>query len=374
MNTGFLYHERYFWHDTGSSVLGLPMHEAMQPIAHPESAESKRRVKNLIEVSGLLDQLTVLRPHVASEESVLRYHSRDYIEHLKQLSDGNGGVTGEEVQFGRGSYEIALLSAGGVIASMDAVLNQSVKNAYALVRPPGHHAEAELARGFCMLGNIPIAIKHAQTNYGLKRIAVVDWDVHHGNGTESAFYDDASVLTMSIHEEGNFPVDTGALEDNGVGEGLGFNINVPLPPGSGKGAYFETFESVILPALYAYRPEMIIVASGFDASRYDPLGRMLLSSQAYRGMTAYLMDAANDLCDGKLLVVHEGGYSAEYVPFCALAVVEQLAGIDTNTSDPFCEVTDSLKYQALQTHQEEVIRLAERSADLLKSRCLENIV
>ena len=252
----------------------------MQPIGHPESSESKRRVKNLIEMSGLFEHLALLSPEAASEEAILRFHTPAYIDELKKLSDGSGGTTGEHVQFGPGSYEIATLSAGGVITALDQILQNSLRNAYTLVRPPGHPAESDRARGFCMLGNIPIAIKHAQEKYNIERVAVIDWDVHHGNGTESAFYDDPSVLTISIHEDGNFPADSGAIEDKGTGEGMGFNINIPLPPGSGIGAYSKVFESIILPALDIYQPELIIVASGFDASRYDPLGRMILSSEA----------------------------------------------------------------------------------------------
>lgn len=370
MKTGFVSHEHYFWHDTGSALLGTPIGDYMQPMAHPESEESKRRVKSLLDISGLLAQLLPLQPEASSEESILRVHTPGYISELKSLSENHGGIIGEHVQFGRGSYPIAQLSAGGVMAAAKAIMQNKVRNAYALVRPPGHHAEADQARGFCLLANIPITIRQLQASYGLQRIAVVDWDVHHGNGTESIFYNDPSVLTISIHEDGNYPEESGLISDVGSGQGEGFNINVPLPPGSGIGAYNDVFESVVLPALNVYQPEMIIVASGFDASKYDPLGRMLLSSEAYRTMTRYLMDAAKVHCDNRLLVVHEGGYSAEYVPFCALAVIEQLSGIRSTATDPFKERIERLKYQALQPHQAEAITAASVTLDLLSSRCL----
>ncbi|NIB40751.1 class II histone deacetylase [Pseudomaricurvus alkylphenolicus] len=368
MKTGFLTHEFYFWHDTGSALLGTPIGDHMQPMAHPESAESKRRVRNLVEVSELLPKLEVLQPEAASDDAIARVHTREYIEELKSLSDNHGGVTGEHVQFGRGSYDIAKLSTGGVMAAADAIMEQQVTNAYTLVRPPGHHAEADQARGFCLLANIPITIRHLQARYGLKRIAVIDWDVHHGNGTESIFYDDPSVLTISIHEDGNYPEDTGANSDRGKGDGEGFNINVPLPPGSGFGAYQKTFSSIVAPALQTYQPEMIIVASGFDASKFDPLGRMLLSSEAYRYMTQQLMQLAAAVCDSRLLVVHEGGYSAEYVPFCALAVLEQLCGHRSNITDPFKDRIEKLKYQALQLHQANVIETAMESVTILGTK------
>ncbi len=369
MNTGFLSHEYYFWHDPGSSVLGMQINNVMQPYAHPESTESKRRIKNLLDVSGILNQLTQLEPYSASDEAILRVHTQEYLNELITLSKNNGGFTGEETQFGRGGYAIAQLSAGGVMAAADSIMQQKVDNAYALVRPPGHHAEVDRARGFCLLANIPITVRHLQHKYGLKRIAVVDWDVHHGNGTESIFYNDNSVLTMSIHEDGNYPEDAGSIEDTGVDAGEGFNINVPLPPGSGIGAYNQVFESVILPALEAYQPEFIIVASGFDASNFDPLGRMILGSEAYRTMTRHIMNAAEKYCDNRLLIVHEGGYSAEYVPFCALAVTEELSGKRSSVTDPFSDHIERLKYQALQPHQAAVIEAASVALDKLKAKC-----
>jgi acetoin utilization deacetylase AcuC-like enzyme len=186
--TGFLFHERYLWHDTRSAAGFIPAGGMVEPDRHAENPDTKRRLRNLLEVSGLLAQLVPLAPRMASEDEVLRVHTPGHLERVKKLSAENGGDAGVLAPFGPGSYEIALLSAGGVIAAVDAVLERRVENAYALVRPPGHHAEAEQGMGFCIFGNVAIAVKHAREARGLGRVAVVDWDVHHGNGTESAFY------------------------------------------------------------------------------------------------------------------------------------------------------------------------------------------
>ena len=261
----------------------------------------------------------------------------------------------------RGSrkHEIALLAAGGCMSAVDAVMDGRIDNAYALVRPPGHHAEPDLGRGFCIFLNTGLAAMHAREVRGLERVAIVDWDVHHGNGAQKAFWRDPTVLTISLHQAGYYPPDSGHVEDIGEGEGEGFNINVPLPPGSGAGAYIAALERVVAPALRAHRPELILVASGLDANAMDPLAHMMVHSAAYKQMTRILMDVAAEVCEGRLVMCHEGGYSAGYVPFCGLAMVEELSGITTGVEDPFLEFFEGVEYQELQPHQDEVIVIAE---------------
>ncbi len=215
------------------------------------------------------------------------------------------------------------------------MLDGTVDNVYALTRPPGHHAEPDLGRGFCIFANAAIGAEHAREARGLDRVAVVDWDVHHGNGTQKIFWEDPSVLTISSHQDNNYPPDSGHVHEVGAGAGEGYNLNIPLPPGSGVGAYVAAYERVVAPALRAFKPELIIVASGLDASAMDPLARMMMHSDGYRQLTRLLMDVAEDVCDGRLVVEHEGGYSSAYVPFCGLAVVEELAGVRSAIDDPF---------------------------------------
>lgn len=355
MTTGFVCHERYFWHDTGHAGIFIPAVGHVQPAEHAESPESKRRIRNLMEVTGLIDKVTQIAPRPATPEEVLRHHTSDYIDRIRAMSDDRGGDAGMTTPFGAGSYEIALLSAGGVIAAAEAVVDGTLDNAYALVRPPGHHAEADIGKGFCLLANAVLGIKHVQATRGVGRVAVVDYDVHHGNGTEAAFYDDPNVLTISVHQDNCFPPDSGAITDTGVGAGEGYNINVPLPPGAGREAYAAVMARVVAPALRAFRPDLIVVPSGFDAGGFDPLGRMMLSSESYRSFARTLKGLAQELCGGRLLFTHEGGYCAVHVPFCAHAVIEELCGVETPIEDPFLGIVENLGGHQLYPHQEAVI-------------------
>ena len=353
--TGFLMHELYLWHDTGSAALWYPSGLKAQPGEHAENAETKRRFRNLLDVAGLHEKLIHIKPRPATREEILRVHTPDYVDGIAAMSAGRGGDAGEATPFGHGGYEIALLAAGGVIAMVDAVVEGTVDNGYALVRPPGHHAEPDIGRGFCIFGNIGVAIHHARHVHGVERAAVVDWDVHHGNGTERIFYEDPNVLSISIHQDNWYPADSGHLHRTGEGAGKGYNINVPLPPGSGRDAYVQTFERVVAPALRRFKPQLIVVASGFDASIYDPLGRMMVTSSTYRELTRIMLDLADELTAGKLVLSHEGGYSAAYVPYCGLAVMEELSGLTTDVDDMFAPFIDVCGGHGLYAHQDDAI-------------------
>ena len=338
LRTGFWWDERCFWHSGGNYAFLAPVGGLVQPLAAgglPESPETKRRLKNLLEVTGLIKKLAVSSAPEATEEELLRVHPRDYLCEFKRLSDAGGGELGERTPFGRGGYELAALSAGLAIAALRSVLSAEQTNAYALSRPPGHHCLPAKPMGFCLLANIAIAIEAAFTERRAGRIAVVDWDVHHGNGTEAIFYARPDVLTISLHQENNYPRDSGAADARGSGKGEGYNINVPLPPGAGHAAYIHAFEKIVLPALGRYRPDAIVVACGYDASGIDPLSRMLATSETFAAMTGMIKAAADDLCSGKLLLVHEGGYSEAHVPFCGHAVIATLAGSSIAAADPF---------------------------------------
>jgi acetoin utilization deacetylase AcuC-like enzyme len=362
MATGFAFHELYLWHNTWNWALVFPPGLTVQPGEHAENPETKRRFKNLVEVSGLIDHLVPIRPRPATEAEILRFHTPGHLQKIRGMSAAGGGDASELTPFGSGSYEIALLAAGGTIEAVDAVLAGRVRNAYALVRPPGHHATQDVGMGFCLFGNVAIAVMHAQAARGVGRIATVDWDVHHGNGTQAAFYDTPEVLTVSLHQDNLFPARSGGLHERGSGRGEGYNLNIPLPPGCGDGAYVEAFRKVVIPALDRYRPDLIVVPSGFDASGVDPLGRMMVSAEGFRQMTRLLMDAADRLCGGRLVMSHEGGYSAMYAPYCGLAVLEEMSGHRTGVEDPWAPHIAAWGQQALQPHQAAAIAAA---ADLL---------
>ncbi|EWM27914.1 histone deacetylase superfamily protein [Nannochloropsis gaditana] len=368
--TGYVWHERYMWHHAGKYT----WNEWIQPTRHFESPESKRRLHNLLDASGLLDCLVRVPPRLASVEELTRFHTLEYVGKIQSLSRAQGGEAGDFATFGPGSYEIACLAVGGVLNAIDAVVTgrtdtgDKVRNAYCLARPPGHHAEKDRGMGFCLFNNVALGAMHARVKQGLKRVAIVDYDVHHGNGTQQAFYEDEAVLFISIHQDSNYPAHTGYVEENGTGKGEGTTINIPLPPGSGSGAYFEAFDRVILPAVRAFAPELLLVSSGYDAGYLDPLATMMLSSEHFRTLGQKLNGLAEDVCDGRIVYVHEGGYSDLYVPFCGHAIVEELTKRRTGVRD--CMLTDVHQwgYQELQPHQDAVIKKCEALVTALKRR------
>ncbi|MBV0912641.1 class II histone deacetylase [Anianabacter salinae] len=335
--TGFFWSERCFWHAGYGYAMTMSEGGLVQPMVAgglPEAPETKRRLKNLVEVSGLAGDLAMQGAEAADRRALERVHPAAFLDHFKEVSDAGGGEIGLRTPFGRGGYEIAALSAGLTVAALRSVLKGEVQNAYALSRPPGHHCLPDWPNGFCLLNNIGVAVRAAQADGLARRVAVVDWDVHHGNGTEAVFWDDPDVLTISVHQERNYPLDTGEAEATGGAGAEGANMNIPLPPGGGHKVYMDVMERLILPKLRAFRPDAIVVACGYDASAFDPLGRMMATAETFRLMTRAVMQAADDLCGGRLLLVHEGGYSEVHVPFCGHAVLEELSGSGHAAPDP----------------------------------------
>jgi acetoin utilization deacetylase AcuC-like enzyme len=335
--TAFFHDERCLWHSTGLHALVFPVGGWVQPPSgggHAESPETKRRMVNLMQVSGLTAHLDMRSAPMATEADLERIHPTHYLEKFKALSDVAGGDLGEQAPFGPGGYEIAKVSAGLARQAVDDVMAGKVRNAYALSRPPGHHCEPDKPIGFCLLANIPIAIEAARQRYGLERVLVLDWDVHHGNGQQAIYEARSDVLTISLHQEGCFPFGYSGHDDRGTGAGLGFNINVPLLPGGGHDAYMYAMQRVVAPAVNRFKPQLIVVACGYDANAFDPLSRMQLSSESFRALTEQVMALADAHCGGKLVMVHEGGYAESYVPFCGHAVVEALTGQCMGVVDP----------------------------------------
>ncbi|MCK0169304.1 class II histone deacetylase [Jannaschia sp. S6380] len=338
MATGFFHDERCLWHGGGNYAQMAPVGGLVQPIAGggglPENPETKRRLVNLLRVTGLMAELEERTAPPLTREDLLRVHPADYLDAFAAASEAGGGELGLRAPFGPGGYEIAALSAGLVADAVEAVLAGDMANAYALSRPPGHHCLPDRPNGFCLLANIALAIERARARDQCARVAVLDWDVHHGNGTEAIFLDDPDILTVSIHQERNYPLDTGGFDVRGA---HGTNLNVPLPPGAGHRTYLAAMERLVLPAIRAHAPEIIIVACGLDAAVIDPLGRMLATAETFRMMTSQVMDLADDICDGRVMLAHEGGYSEVYVPFCAHGVVATMARSATIAADPFAD-------------------------------------
>ncbi|MCA3559802.1 MAG: class II histone deacetylase [Aestuariivirga sp.] len=338
--TGFFFDEKCLWHFGKPFALFFPVGGWVQPpnaAGFCESPDSKRRLKSLMDVSGLTSVLDVRSAPMLAREDLARVHPATYLDRFAELSAKDGGDMGFESTFGPGGYDIARVSAGLAAEAVEAVLKGELRNAYALSRPPGHHCLPDKGLGFCLLANGALAIERAIARHKLSRVAVIDWDVHHGNGTEAIFYERPDVLTISLHQDRCFPLDTGSARDRGRGRGEGYNINVPLLAGGGHQSYVDAMELIVLPALARYRPELIIVACGYDASIVDPLARMMAHSQTYRYLMQATLDAAADLCNGRVVAMHEGGYSEAYVPFCGQALMEALSGHRTDVVDPNLE-------------------------------------
>jgi acetoin utilization deacetylase AcuC-like enzyme len=333
---GLVYADRYLQHNPGLYVMGEARQPApfVDPILHPSNHRLVMRTKQLLDLTGLSERLTPLAAYPASVDDVAVYHTRSYIDFVRELCAAGGGDTGEGAPASVESYEIALLAAGGGMAAVDAVMNGRVRRAFANVRPPGHHAMASKGMGYCVFNNVVIAARHAQRRHGVRRVMIVDWDVHHGNGTQDAFYDDPDVLFISLHQDQLYPPGYGDLEQVGAGAGEGFTVNLPLPAGCGDAAYRSAFERVVLPIAAAFEPQLVLVSAGQDASTMDPLGRMCVTTAGYRQMTQALIDVAERHADGKLVILQEGGYSELYAPYCTLAIIETLAGIRTGIIEP----------------------------------------
>lgn len=335
--TGLVYHDRYLQHN--SNPYRLPSGNTLpfvEPVDHPSNPRLVERTKKLIDLTGLSRHLAPIEAYPCPIEVLTSYHLPEYVERVRAICEAGGGETGISSPAGPDSYEIALLTVGGVLAAVDAVMAEDsvVNQCFALVRPPGHHAVANQGLGFCIFNNVAVAANYARSRYGVERILILDWDVHHGNGTQDAFYDDPNVLFFSLHQDHLLPYSNGDVDEIGEGSGAGYTINIPLPAGSGNAAYLAVFEQIVIPVAEQFQPQLVFVSAGQDASAHDPLGRMGLSTDAYRRMTAQMQKIAGAFAGGKLILAQEGGYSEIYAPYCTLAIIEQLTGVQTGIEEP----------------------------------------
>ncbi len=256
-HTGFVYDSRFLEHDTGNAALTLAPNDLLEPDQHIESPVRIRRTVHLLEQSGLTAQLHALPCPTADIEDVAVYHLPEYIDDIAAFTRKGGGFVTHSTPLCPDSYEIALLAVGGGLEAVRAVVQGDVTSAYAMLRPPGHHALEAKAMGFCVFNNIVIAAKLAQQRWGIDRVAIVDWDVHHGNGTQAAFYDDPSVLFISLHQDDLFPRHSGLVKETGSGDGTGMTVNIPLPAGTGDAGYRYAFERVVTPIIEQFAPAVI---------------------------------------------------------------------------------------------------------------------
>ena len=282
-----------------------------------------RAIEERLEKSGLLKSLQSIPAREASFAELSLVHDPRYIESVARTADAKGVYLDGDTFASPQSYQAALLAAGGLIEAVDRVLDRECDQAFAMVRPPGHHAESRYAMGFCIFNNVGIAAEYLVKQKGLKRVAVMDYDVHHGNATQHMFYDRSEIFYLSTHRYPFYP-GTGAEDETGSGAGRGYTLNVPMLAGAGDEAYREAFESKILPALREYRPEFLLVSAGFDAHHRDPLGGMKVSEAGFAWMSQSLQEVAAECCGGKSVYTLEGGYDLEGLAGSVEAVLQIL--------------------------------------------------
>jgi acetoin utilization deacetylase AcuC-like enzyme len=298
---------------------------------HPESPERLLAINAMLEASPLRDQLVDLSPRDATREELSWIHEEPYIREVERTQDRPRTMFDSDTAANEHSYAAAVRAAGGVISCVDAVEAGGLIAALALVRPPGHHAEADHAMGFCFFNNAAVGAEHALRRLGREKILIFDWDVHHGNGTMHSFFRTNRVLFLSVHQSPHYP-GTGRVHEIGEGPGAGFTVNVPLPPGQGDNDYAAVVERLLLPIAHHYKPQLILVSAGFDVARGDPLSDMNVSPTGFEMMTEALLSVSADCCPGMLVFVLEGGYELGALAGGVSAVVSALARGGTGRS------------------------------------------
>lgn len=311
--TGIVRDPSYIKHDMGSY--------------HPESPKRLMVLYSLLdEISGALGLKEIAaRPASRHELSVI--HAARYIEMIESTAGQGHTYLDPDTSACSDTWDAASKAVGALLTLVDAVVAGTIRNGFAFVRPPGHHAEHDRAMGFCFFNNVALAAAYALEHHGMERIAIVDWDLHHGNGTQNAFYEDPRVLFISLHQYPHYP-GTGSVRETGHGKGEGYTINVPLGPGAGDAEYLYLFHSIVAPAVEAYRPELMLVSAGFDTHRSDPLGGMTVTEKGYQQMLQVLMHLANELCSDRLILTLEGGYHLNGLREASAVVLETLSQYD----------------------------------------------
>ena len=274
---------------------------------HPENPGRLNAIQKNIESSKYYNNLTLIQPRKATIEDIAKVHGTGYIQSVEDSCRNGVRNLDADTVISADSYQAALLSAGAGLEAVDKILEGTVNNAFCAVRPPGHHAEQNKAMGFCLFNNVGVIARYAQDVKKLEKVFIFDWDVHHGNGTQHSFYKDPSIYYSSIHQYPFYP-GTGGVDETGTGDGLGSNLNLPMRAYSCDADYINAIEHKLIPVIQKFNPDLIIISAGFDAHENDPLAQINLSTDCYGKMTQKLMEIANDVCNGRILSMLEGGY------------------------------------------------------------------
>lgn len=311
-----------------TAILTHPRYAAHTQARHVERAERLRAIEQALDASGLRRLLTAIEPSAAEHQHLAALHRPAYLQGLRLACERGGGHFDADTYYTHDSWDAATLAAGAAIRAVQAVAQHEVDNAFALVRPPGHHATPGRPMGFCLINNIAVAARYALDHLGYDRVAIVDYDVHHGNGTQEAFEQEPRLLFCSTHGSPLYP-GTGMANEMGYAEGVGTTLNIPLPYGCGERSYTHIFDALIIPALRRWKPQLILVSAGFDAHWADPIGPMALSVTGFAKLTRMLYDLAGEVCAGRLVLILEGGYNLEALGASVVAAFHVLLGHET---------------------------------------------
>lgn len=314
-NTGIVRDAKYLDHRTGDG--------------HPENSRRLESIYSMLDSEFMDRPFMEIPPRPARTTELKLIHSSAHIDRIAATQGKDYVALTPDTHTSANSYQAALLAAGGVLKAISCVVNGKLRNAFALIRPPGHHAEKNRAMGYCLFNNIALGAVYAKHTLGLDRILIVDWDVHHGNGTQHVFEDDPSVLFISTHQYPHYP-GTGSFTEVGMGPGEGFTVNIPLSKGYGDSEYVSIFENLVIPVALEFAPQLILVSAGFDIHGKDPLGGMRVGPEGFAGLTRSLMQLADKTCQGKMVLALEGGYHQSSIGKSVKSVLWELAGLSVS--------------------------------------------
>ena len=340
MRTGLVYDPIYLEHDTGD---------------HVENSRRLVEAMSHLKETDIKEKLTCLTARPATPEELEMIHAPEYISYVKNKAEKGGGWLDPDTVMSPKSYEAALYAAGGVLVAVEAVMQKKVDNAFALVRPPGHHAVRDRAMGFCIFNNVAIAARFALSRFNLSRVLIADFDVHHGNGTQDAFYADPKVLYFSTHEYPFYP-GTGSMDETGTGKGKGTTVNFPMAAGWGDEEYLRAFDEVLVPVARRFQPQLILVSAGFDAHWADHLAMMKATITGFAQMTRILKELAAELCQGRLVFTLEGGYNLRVVASSIKATFDVLLG-SSEIEDPLGKASAARKPGGFDEHIETIKKI-----------------